>query len=147
VKNFVFDNIFFMYLRNVRQIPTLLVGAAVPVALAHWLFELDPVLGASVMFASGAVASLIMSIALTSGLLRVPVEWRAGLLVVISGFGAWGLVMLGKQELAGHLPNLVLLGLLSAVSGLAVGLSLYIAHTYFGSATTKADLDEARQAA
>src|SRR5581483_10197672 len=49
LKNFVYDNIFHMHLRNLRQIPTLIAGAAVSAAFGFFLLPLHAQLGAAAM--------------------------------------------------------------------------------------------------
>ena len=89
LKNFVFDNIFHIYLRNFRQIPTLFAGAAVSLGLGLWLLPSGPATGAAFIFAGGGVVSLIMGVALTAPLMRIDMPWRTIIASALLGGLAW----------------------------------------------------------
>lgn len=124
LKNFVYDNIFHMHLQNLRQIPTLIAGAAVSAGLGLWLVPSHPQFGAAAMFAGGSATALAMSVTLTYSLMRVHVPWRTLVVAAILGLCAWGAGESLKGVLADKVPNVVILGLLASIGALAIGGSL-----------------------
>ena len=124
LKNFVYDNIFHMHLRNLRQIPTLIAGAAVSAGFGLWLVPSHPQLGAAAMFAGGSATALAMSITLTSSLMRVHFPWRTLVVAAILGLCAWGAGEGLKAALTDKVPDAITLGLLACVGALITGGSL-----------------------
>jgi len=99
LKNFVYDNVFHLHLRNLRQVPTLLVGALVAVLLGLLLLPVHPVHGATVMWIGGAAASLLLSVALTSPLMRIPFPWTPLARSLGVGLATWGAITWIEQLL------------------------------------------------
>jgi glycosyltransferase involved in cell wall biosynthesis/O-antigen/teichoic acid export membrane protein len=129
IKNFVYDNVFHMQLRNLRQIPSCIVSVAVSAAVGLLLIPSKPALGAAVMFASGSLAALMASIALTWSLMPVRIPWLAILVATGAGLGVWAVGAGLEAALEDVLPNAVLLGVLMIIGGLAAGVSLVLART------------------
>ena len=77
LKNFVFDNIFHIHLKNMLQIPGLLAGAAASFLIGLWLIPLMHELGAAIMFAMGSLCALTVNLAFSNRLMRFDWPWRA----------------------------------------------------------------------
>jgi glycosyltransferase involved in cell wall biosynthesis/O-antigen/teichoic acid export membrane protein len=127
IKTFVYDNVFHMQLRNLRQIPSAIAGAAVSAAVGLLLIPSKPVLGAAVMFASGSMAALMVSIALTWSLMPVRIPWLAIIVSAGAGVGVWAVGAGLEAALEDRLPSTVLLGVLMMIGALAAGVSLLFA--------------------
>ena len=126
LKNFVFDSVFHMHLKNFMQIPVLLAGAATSAVVGYLFVPSAPFFGAALMFATGAVVALMMDIWLTSRIMRIEIPWRsigfsAGIGVIVWAAGTL-LVLLGSD-----LPAWGLLILLGALGAVAVAASVGIA--------------------
>ena len=94
LKNFVYDNVFHIRSKNLRQVPTLAAGAAVSMAVGFFLLPRDPATGAAAMFASGAIVSLVMSVLYSRPLMRVPIRWislatSAAIAIAVAGGGRY----------------------------------------------------------
>jgi glycosyltransferase involved in cell wall biosynthesis/O-antigen/teichoic acid export membrane protein len=126
IKNFVFDNVFHMHLRNLRQLPSMIVGAATAIVIGIVFLPLHPVLGAAGMFAGGSLAALATSAALSSSLMRVTVPWRSvgfsALLAIAVWAGGNGL----QSLLLERVSDLGLLLALIVLTGLLLALSLFL---------------------
>jgi glycosyltransferase involved in cell wall biosynthesis/O-antigen/teichoic acid export membrane protein len=127
IKNFVYDNILHMHLRNLRQIPSPLTGAAISAVVGLVMLPSDPASGAALMFASGSIAATIVSIALTRPLMRIRIPLPAIVVSAGIGLGVWGLEHGVNAALASVLPNTILLGILAAIGTLGAGTALLFA--------------------
>jgi glycosyltransferase involved in cell wall biosynthesis/O-antigen/teichoic acid export membrane protein len=84
LKNFVFDNIFHIHLKNMLQIPGLLVGAAASFLTGLWLIPLLQPVGAAMMFPVGSFCALTVNLLFSSKLMRLVWPWRAMLVALIA---------------------------------------------------------------
>ena len=129
LKHFVYDNIFHIRSKNLRQVPTLAAGAAVSIGIGLLLMPRDPATGAAAMFASGAIVSLVMSALFSRNLMRVPIHWTS----VIASAGIALTVWQGGRYLGQVASDVAApsgLASLTAVWGVGVvglGLSLLLA--------------------
>lgn len=127
IKNFVYDNVFHMQLRNLRQLPSCIASVAVSAAVGLILIPSRPALGAAVMFASGSMAALMVSIASTWSLMPVRIPWPSILVATGAGLGVWAVGAGLEVALDDVLPSTVLLGVLTMIGVLAAGVSLLLA--------------------
>jgi O-antigen/teichoic acid export membrane protein len=72
VKNFVYDNAFYIKLKNVLQIPPLAVGAATSAILGVILLRNHPQIGPAIMFTAGSVTSLVATAFISRRLVAIP---------------------------------------------------------------------------
>jgi O-antigen/teichoic acid export membrane protein len=94
LKNFVFDNTFHLFKKNILQIPSLAAGAAATLGSSVLLASLGVYVGASLMFASGALVSMFFSLILARGLLVFAIPWKDLLLSLFISFVAYWFVSL-----------------------------------------------------
>ena len=140
LKNFVFDSVFHMHLKNFMQIPVLLAGAVTSAVVGYLFVPREPFLGAALMFAAGAVVALMMDIWLTSRIMRIDIPWRsigfsagiglitwaAGTMLVLQGgnLPAWGLlILLGALGAAAVAASLGIAGLARLDGGTKIGIA------------------------
>lgn len=119
LKNFVYDNIFHLYLQNFRQIPTLVAGALATVFVGILLLPNSHLLGAGAMFAAGGVVSLAATVALTHPFARIPLPRKSLLRSLGIGVAVWAVIAFSHQMLSiwlGSLGALVILGSLGVVA-------------------------------
>jgi glycosyltransferase involved in cell wall biosynthesis/O-antigen/teichoic acid export membrane protein len=123
LKNFVFDGVFHMHLKNFMQIPVLLAGACVSAVVGYLFVPWEPFFGSALMFASGGVVALMMDMWLTARIMRIEIPWRSigfsagiGMITWVAGSS---LVLVGSS-----LPAWGLLILLGALGAAAIAASL-----------------------
>lgn len=104
LKNFVFDNIFHIHLKNMLQIPGLLAGAAVSFLTGLWLIPLLQPLGAAIMFAVGSIVAFAVNLLFSSTLMRLVWPWRAILSAVIAALATALLSAALHSLFGGSLP-------------------------------------------
>ncbi len=92
IKNFVYDNVFHLSIKNALQIPTLFIGAIVSVFIGLLVLPINPFLGASLAFFLGSTAAMISSAVISRRMMRVDMNWSEiksslaiGLLVLAAG--------------------------------------------------------------
>ncbi len=125
LKNFVYDNIFHLHLRNLLQAPPLIAGALAGSATGLLLMPVWPVLGAALTFAIGAATVLAVTVALSTPLMPVAVPWRAIGAAATAGLAAFGASELIKLLMSGAPAYAVLLVHVPlAVAAIAVSLAL-----------------------
>jgi glycosyltransferase involved in cell wall biosynthesis/O-antigen/teichoic acid export membrane protein len=127
IKNFVYDNILHMHLRNLRQIPSPMAGAATSAVVGLLLLPSNPASGAAMMFASGSIAATVVSIALTRPLMPIRIPLLAIVVSTGIGLGVWGVGHGTNAVLTGVLPNALLLGILAAIGTMGAGMALLFA--------------------
>ncbi|WP_438749345.1 glycosyltransferase [Pararhizobium sp. O133] len=128
IKFFVYDNIYHMFLRNIRQIPTLVIGSAVSVVVGFLVVPVFPEYGAALMFASGSLASLAMSILLSYKLMRVPLPVSSILTSTLLAIFAFVVIWFLKVHILYAAPALAALICLCMVGVVFIGASLFLCH-------------------
>lgn len=103
LKNFCFDNIFHVFEKNYFQLPTLAIGAGVSIAVAFWSPTEHPLISIALIYASGALASLISSLIISRRFLVPKMPWfLIGVLVswaCLAYLAAYELVSTSTSEL------------------------------------------------
>lgn len=128
IKFFVYDNIYHMFLRNIRQIPTLVIGSALSMVVGFLVVPTAPDYGAALMFACGSVASLVMSILMSRGLMHVPLLTGSILTSALLAAATYGVIRILKGDVLQGAPDWLALICLCAVGVAFVGASLLLCH-------------------
>lgn len=127
IKLYVYDNVYFLYLKNMRQLFSLAAGAATSVVVGIWLVPLNPSLGGAMVFACGAFISLIVSILASRRYMHIPIHWAqisaSAAIALLAYVGILGL----KAMLVPALPNLIALAIIGSFGAALLGLSMGLA--------------------
>lgn len=123
IKNFVYDNVFYIRLRNILQIPPLAIGAAISAILGVTLLPHHPQLGAATMFALGSGSSLVASILFSRRLVTVPLPSRQLLFSTSLGVVGWVVTRSLHERLSSSLPPYATLAILGVIGGAIIALS------------------------
>lgn len=109
LRMYVYDNVYFLCFRNVLQIPPLALGAMTSMAIGLPLVSRFPILGGSIMFASGSLVALLASIFFSGRLTRIGVNWTKLSISVGISVVCFLAITLLKKVLEGSVPPLVVL--------------------------------------
>lgn len=135
VKNFVYDNAFYIKLKNILQIPPLAVGAAVSAGVGVLLLRGHPQMGAAIMFAAGSVTSLIATAIIVKRLVKIPLPLAQ--LAVAGSLGLVGWIVTDRLQavLSDSLPNYLILALQGGV-----GVAIILISARFTAKTDRAEI-------
>src|SRR5579859_51973 len=117
IKNFVYDNAFYIKLKNILQIPPLAVGAGISAILGVVLLRAHPLMGAAIMFAAGSIASLLATALLSRRLVDIPLPLKQLAASALLGVIGWGITDRLQAGLSTMLSPYLILALQGAVGG------------------------------
>lgn len=117
IKFYIYDNVYHLFLKNIRQIATLLIGFLVSITIGLIFIPRYPEGGAALMFSAGGVSSLVMSVLLSRKYVKITVlAWpfasSAGIALLCYVFATL------IENWSGHLPlwaQVVALGCMGVV--------------------------------
>jgi hypothetical protein len=123
IKNFVYDNAFYIRLKNILQIPPLAIGAAVSAGFGMLLLRDHPQMGAAIMFTSGSVTSLLATAVVARKLVAIPLPVAQLAVSGSLGIVGWFITDRLQASLSNALSSYLILTIQGVIGGATILLS------------------------
>ena len=131
LKNFVYDNVFFMKNKNFYQIPSLVFGGGVSYLVSQKFIYLDLYTYASLIFITGSVTALLASVILSSLLIKIRFPIKSLFLFSVTSLGLWFVIdCLNSSVRSIAIPNFISLLVYSILTIATVFINFHVVSKY-----------------